>query len=112
MSVAIIAKAKQEGRRVIAVGTTTVRTLEGLYQGATENPTAQTLKSQILKTPQPTTHNPIFGWINLYITPSYRLKVVDALITNFHLPKSSLLVLLAAFMGDVWEVVYTEAIAE
>ncbi|MBI4257028.1 tRNA preQ1(34) S-adenosylmethionine ribosyltransferase-isomerase QueA [Candidatus Uhrbacteria bacterium] len=74
-----INRAKQEGRRVIAVGTTTVRTLEGvaaLHHGHIE---------------------PFTGDVNLFITPGFEFKVVDALITNFHLPKSTLLVLVSAF---------------
>lgn len=78
---AIIEKAKSEGRRVIAVGTTTLRTLEGIYQ-----------KFNGL--------NPYAGDINIFITPPYEFKVVDALITNFHLPKSTLLMLVAAFVKD------------
>lgn len=73
--------AKNEGRRVIAVGTTTVRTLEsvaGMYG--------------IIK--------PYSGDVNIFITPGYKFKIVDALITNFHLPKSTLLMLVSAFVGD------------
>jgi len=66
---------KKQGRRIIAVGTTTVRTLESFngHHG---------------------THD-----VNLYITPGYKFKLVDAMITNFHLPQSSLLVLVSAFAG-------------
>lgn len=77
-----IRQAKQEGRRVIAVGTTTVRTLEAVA---------------ILKNKE------IHGYtgdINLFITPGFEFHVVDALITNFHLPKSTLLMLVSAFIGD------------
>ncbi len=81
-SVEIITAAKKEGRRVIAIGTTTIRTLEGialLHQG---NITAYR------------------GDINIFITPGFEFKIVDALITNFHLPKSTLLMLVSAFTGD------------
>ncbi|KKU27297.1 MAG: S-adenosylmethionine:tRNA ribosyltransferase-isomerase [Candidatus Magasanikbacteria bacterium GW2011_GWA2_46_17] len=74
----LINQAKEEGRRVIAVGTTTVRVLEGV---------GGFLKSYS-------------GDINLFITPGFDFKIVDALITNFHLPKSTLLMLVSAFMGN------------
>lgn len=76
-----IEKAKQDGRRVIAVGTTTVRTLEGIaaHLGGL---------------------HPYEGDINIFITPGFQFQVVDALITNFHLPKSTLLMLVSAFVGD------------
>ncbi|MEK7105396.1 MAG: tRNA preQ1(34) S-adenosylmethionine ribosyltransferase-isomerase QueA [Patescibacteria group bacterium] len=67
-----ILKAKSDGRRIIAVGTTVVRTLE-----ATEA-------------------KPYSGDVSIFITPGYQFKIVDALITNFHLPKSTLLALVSA----------------
>lgn len=70
-----ILSAKAEGRRVIAVGTTVVRALE-----ATEA-------------------KPHSGDVNIFITPGYTFKIVDALITNFHLPKSTLLALVSALAG-------------
>jgi S-adenosylmethionine:tRNA ribosyltransferase-isomerase len=67
---AMIAEAKRRGGRVIAVGTTTVRALEsGVEKGFTD----------------------------IFITPGYKFKIVDALITNFHLPESTLIVLVSAF---------------
>ncbi|OGH58582.1 MAG: tRNA preQ1(34) S-adenosylmethionine ribosyltransferase-isomerase QueA [Candidatus Magasanikbacteria bacterium RIFCSPHIGHO2_01_FULL_33_34] len=77
-----INKAKEEGRRVIAVGTTTVRTLEGIAK----------LKSSKLI--------PYMGDINIFIKPGFKFEIVDALITNFHLPKSTLLMLVSAFLGN------------
>jgi len=77
----LINSAKAEGRRVVAVGTTTVRTLEGIVKEFGK-----------LK--------PYTGDINLFILPGFDLKIVDTLIPNFHLPKSTLLMLVAAFMGD------------
>jgi len=73
-------QARHEGRRVVAVGTTTTRALEGaaLRGGEVE---------------------PLDGPVDLYITPGHRFRVVDALLTNFHLPRSSLLVLVSAFAG-------------
>ncbi len=73
-------RAKKEGRRVIAVGTTSVRTLESI---ADEN--------GIIK--------PSSGWTNIFIYPGYRFKAVDALITNFHLSQSTLLMLVSALAG-------------
>jgi len=73
--------AKQEGRRVIAVGTTTVRSLEGAAKNG--------------RLPE----NGFSGDVNLFITPGYTFQIVEALITNFHLPKSTLLVLVSAFAG-------------
>lgn len=77
----IIYQAKAEGRRVIAVGTTTVRVLEGVVK------TQGHLR-------------PYTGDINVFIFPGFEFKIVDALITNFHLPKSTLLMLVSAFIGD------------
>jgi S-adenosylmethionine:tRNA ribosyltransferase-isomerase len=77
----LINQAKAEGRRVTAVGTTTVRTLEGVVQTCGE------LKA-------------FCGDINIFISPGFTFKVVDAMITNFHLPKSTLLMLVSAFAGD------------
>jgi S-adenosylmethionine:tRNA ribosyltransferase-isomerase len=74
-----LAQAKAEGKRVIAVGTTAVRALE---QAAIDGE---------LK--------PFKGWTGLFILPGYQFKVVDSLITNFHLPRSTLLMLVSAFAG-------------
>lgn len=94
----VIATAKRNGSRVIAVGTTATRTLEGLMGNDGYN----RANDKIL--------NPISGWVKIYITPGYQFRVVDALITNFHLPKSSLLVLLHAFVGSDWRRIYANAI--
>ncbi len=72
---------KASGGRVIAVGTTTVRTLEGVAKYATG------LAAYA-------------GDINMFITPGFHFQVVDALVTNFHLPKSTLLMLVSAFAND------------
>ncbi len=71
---------KKNGGRIIAVGTTSVRTLE----------TIATLKGKIL---------PHKGWTDIFIYPGYKFKAVDCLITNFHLPESTLLMLVSAFAG-------------
>lgn len=76
----IINRAKREGRRIIAVGTTSVRTLESV---ADEN--------GFLK--------PCSGNTEIFIYPPYKFRCVDALITNFHLPESTLIMLVAALTG-------------
>lgn len=87
-------KAKEKGKRIIAVGTTVVRALED-----------SAIDEGLLK--------PKRGWSNLFIYPGYRFKFIDALITNFHLPKSSLLLLVCAFAGkELIFKAYSEAIKE
>jgi len=78
-TVEAIKRAKGRGSRVVAVGTTVVRALESAARGGKLEP--------------------FYGETDLFIAPGYRFKVVDALVTNFHLPKSSLLVLVSAFAG-------------
>ena len=88
----IINCAKAEGRRVIACGTTSVRTLE-----------SATNEKGIIEAKK--------GDTNIFIYPGYKYKMVDALITNFHLPKSTLLMLVSAFMGrDEAIAMYEEAV--
>ena len=74
-----INEARRLGKRVVAVGTTSVRALEG---AATDHGVAAGE-----------------GWTGLFILPGYRFRVVDAMLTNFHLPKSTLLMLVSAFAG-------------
>ena len=89
-----ILETKRKGGRVIAVGTTVVRTLESFAK------VFGTIRSGNIDT-------------DLFITPGYKFEVVDALITNFHLPKSTLLMLVAAFGGyDNLLSIYEEAIKE
>jgi S-adenosylmethionine:tRNA ribosyltransferase-isomerase len=83
--------ARAGGGRVVAVGTTVVRTLESVADadgvvGPYEGPT------------------------DLFITPGYRPRIVDAVITNFHAPRTTLLVLIAALMGPRWREVYQQAL--
>jgi len=80
-TVEAITQTRQSGGRVIAVGTTSVRTLESAARAG---------KNGILSYSGPT---------NLYILPGYQFKLVDAMITNFHLPKSTLIMLVSAFAG-------------
>ncbi len=86
--------AKQQGRRVIAIGTTTVRTLEGV---AKEWLTFPHHGEEMSATVLPGTG--FEGDVNLFIKPGFEFQVVDALITNFHLPKSTLLALVSALAG-------------
>ena len=87
-------RAKAEGRRIIAVGTTSTRTLES---AADEN--------GLLHADE--------GYTDIFIYPGYRFKVVDALITNFHLPESTLMMLVSALAGrDLIMRAYAEAIKE
>ncbi len=72
---------KANGHRVIAVGTTSVRTLETIARDSSGR-----LKGQS-------------GWTDIFIYPPYEFKAIDAMITNFHLPKSTLIMLVSAFAG-------------
>ena len=91
-----LSQAKREGQRIISVGTTTVRLVEAAAQASS-----------------PADMQPFEGWVNLFILPGYRFRVVDALITNFHLPQSTLLMLVTAFAGrNVIDKADQEAIAQ
>ena len=110
-----IAHARALGGRVIAVGTTSVRSLEA---AAKDNPhlAAQYLARNLLKQ-APAEHGraPIAqsGDTRLFITPGFEYQVVDAMITNFHLPQSTLLMLVAAFVGlDQMRHAYQHAIKQ
>ena len=90
----IVNAAKREGRRVIAVGTTSVRTLETVAD-----------ERGFLR--------PCSGDTSIFIYPPYKFKCVDALITNFHLPESTLIMLVSALMGrEQCLAVYKEAVEE
>lgn len=91
---ALVNAAKAEGRRVVAVGTTAIRTLESAAQTGGGIAAAS-------------------GWTDIFIYPGYDFKVVDAMLTNFHLPKSTLLMLISAFAGrEKILAAYEAAIAE
>ena len=75
----LISKAKESGSRIIAVGTTVVRDLESAHE------IGQLGRSGVC------------GETNLFIKPGFQFKVVDCIITNFHLPKSTLLIMICAF---------------
>jgi S-adenosylmethionine:tRNA ribosyltransferase-isomerase len=90
---AAVRSTRQAGRRIVAVGTTTTRALESAAAGTGE----------VL---------PGSGTSNLSIKPGYRFRVVDGLLTNFHLPRSSLLMLVAAFAGvELTLAAYQDAVA-
>lgn len=91
---ALIRRTKAAGHRVVAVGTTSIRTLESAAEAQGEI----AAKS---------------GWTDIFIHPGYRFKIVDALVTNFHLPKSTLLMLISAFAGREFVLsAYEEAVRE
>jgi S-adenosylmethionine:tRNA ribosyltransferase-isomerase len=91
-----LSRAKAEGRRVICVGTTSVRLVEAVAQAS-----------------RPTSLKPFAGWVNLFIMPGYQFQMVDAMITNFHLPRTTLMMLVSAFAGrDFILQAYQEAIAQ
>ena len=90
-----LSRAKTEGRRVICVGTTTVRLLEAA---------AQASKTSVLE--------PFEGWVSLFALPGYEFRMASGMITNFHLPRSTLLMLVCAFAGkDFIDEAYREAIS-
>jgi S-adenosylmethionine:tRNA ribosyltransferase-isomerase len=87
-------RARSAGHRIAAVGSTSLRTLESAA------------------TPDGTVH-PFAGETDIFITPGYRFRAVDVFLTNFHLPRSTLFMLVAAFCGlDRMKAVYAEAMRE
>lgn len=91
----LLNRTKAEGKRIVAVGTTSVRTLETI---ANEENGQFFAKS---------------GWTDIFIYPPYQFKVVDAMITNFHLPKSTLIMLVSAFANrELILKAYNEAVRE
>ena len=83
------------GNKVVAVGTTSVRTLETAGNGNRKTENGSNSQSPIPES----RISAFIGPTSLYILPGYRFKVVDAMITNFHLPKSTLIMLVSAFAG-------------
>lgn len=93
-----VARVRAAGGRVIAVGTTVVRALETAMQPSPENPDGEL--------------RPYVGESRLFIVPGYRIRAVDAMITNFHLPESTLLMMVSAFAGrDRVFAAYAHAVA-
>ena len=118
-------------RPVVAVGTTSVRTLESLYHigclmaagkwngelpqwtpyDADESPlTAAEALTEIVKHLDAAGDSVLVGRTRIIIAPGYRYRIVDAIITNFHQPQSTLLLLVSAFLGDEWRHIYTHAL--
>lgn len=88
-----LSQAKTQGRRIIAVGTTSVRVLE---QASLDG-----------------TIRPFDGWADLFILPGYQFNAVDAMVTNFHLPRTTLIMMVSAFSGrNLISKAYDEAINE
>ncbi len=86
-----ITTAKREGRRILAIGTTAVRALEDAAQRAVNAPSQESNELLIA---------PGAAEARLFITPGFPFRVIDALLTNFHLPRSTLLALVCAFAGQ------------
>jgi S-adenosylmethionine:tRNA ribosyltransferase-isomerase len=94
---AAIARARERGGRIVAVGTTSLRALESAALRGNEGDALR----------------PACGETDLFITPGFSFRVVDLLLTNFHLPKSTLLMLVAAFAGhERIRALYAHAIAK
>jgi S-adenosylmethionine:tRNA ribosyltransferase-isomerase len=90
----IVNKAKAQNKRICAVGTTSMRTIESSVSAG------ETLK-------------PGTGWTNLFIHPPYHFSIANCMITNFHLPKTSLIIMISAFAGqELIQKAYKEAIKE
>jgi S-adenosylmethionine:tRNA ribosyltransferase-isomerase len=102
-----IAACKARGGRVIAVGTTSCRTLESVGANCVRpnsNASANNGRTQFA---------PTSGSTDLFITPGYEFKIIDGLLTNFHLPESTLIMLVSAFLGREETLAsYAEAIKE
>jgi len=85
--------ARQENRRIICVGTTSTRSLESFWDG-----------TKVISGSR---------WTDIFIYPGYTFKVVDAMLTNFHLPQSTLLMMISAFGGyDTIRQAYSRAVEQ
>ncbi len=92
-----IQDAKKEGRRIIAVGSTSTRVLESVAKSLSTRTDSNTGELQ--------------GSTDIYIYPGYKFQIIDGMLTNFHLPKSSLIVLISALLGtETVQKIYREAI--
>lgn len=97
-----VLKKVDEAKHITAVGTTSVRTIESIYKDCSVKPSSKTMLDDIS------------GSTDIFIQPGYEFKRVNSLITNFHLPGTSLLLLTAAFVGSESELleIYNHAIAQ
>ena len=121
----------EPNRSIVAVGTTSMRTLESLYwfgvkllKDSSSNfsitqhdpyveerhPTKEESVQAILKMMDTQKLDTITGNTSIFIHPGYSFKICNALITNFHLPASTLILLVAAFIGDDWKKIYQQAL--
>ncbi len=118
------------GKFTVAVGTTSMRTLESIYWYGVKlannsdsnfvifQNDAYEIKSidhsialnSILKKMDSEKTDQLIGETSIYILPGYEFKMVDALITNYHQPNSTLILLVAAFVGETWRKIYSEAL--
>ena len=87
--VAQVRRTRERGGRVVAVGTTVVRALESAMRTHEDEASGKTVREL----------QPFAGETRIFIFPGYRIESVDALVTNFHLPESTLLMLVSAFAG-------------
>lgn len=121
-----------ENRKIVAVGTTSLRTLESIYwygvklminpeaafkiekldpySSSTKLPSKREALAAILEMMSRKRVESISGETSIYIVPGYPFKVMDALITNFHQPGSTLMLLVAAFVGNDWKRIYQQAL--
>jgi S-adenosylmethionine:tRNA ribosyltransferase-isomerase len=113
--IAEIREAKASGNRVVAVGTTTTRCLEGYFSGIYNNGSGKKVSPEAhveepFKTSRP---RQITGTTDIFIYPGYHFKAIDSLITNFHLPRSTPLILVCALAGrEKILFAYREAMAD
>jgi S-adenosylmethionine:tRNA ribosyltransferase-isomerase len=126
-----ILKAKSENRPIIPVGTTSLRSLESLFrlksgESHVEQWAAYEVKGERLKVKGISNHEPPFYLLpltlhplpkplqfstSLIITPGYKFQIATGIITNFHQPKSTLLLLISAMVGDDWRKIYDYALS-
>lgn len=118
-----------EGEKIIAVGTTAMRTMESLYWFGVkllngysdffiEKSDAYTLKPSSKKQSLEAVYDhmkksglsKIGGQTEIFIYPGYKFRICQGLVTNYHLPGSTLILLVAAFVGDDWKLIYNEAL--
>lgn len=131
VSRSVIETLASNSRSVVAIGTTTLRTLESLYWLAMksirtkkiatqldqwenndlpQNIPSQTAFSELLELMKREKTENLMAGTGIMIVPGYNFRVVNGLITNFHQPQSTLLLLVAAFTGQSWEKIYTHAL--